>query len=486
MKRKFYLITVLLLFIIQSCSTSEKISKNIDYKNPKNVILFISDGCGFNHVDAASYFQYGKTGEQIYEKFPVKLAMSTHYLNGSEYNPDSAWTNFNWVCKKPTDSAGSGSSMATGEKTYKGVLSVDTLNNPLETIVDRFESEGKSTGVISTVPFSNATPAAFVAHNNNRQNYQEIAEEMILKSKVDVIMGGGHPFYNPSGKLVNEFSERFIGSKEIWDMNNGGKPISNEDGKLLPESKYRYVGGKNTWDMLSNGNAGGDSDGDQIADPWTLIQDRESFQEYMKGETPKRLIGIFKSGQASQVERDTANEKWTPFSVPFMESVPTLAEMTLAAINVLDENKKGFFLMSEGGAVDWVAHSNILSRTIEEQIDFNLAVEAACSWVEENSSWEETLIIVTADHETGYLLGPNSNLDNTSNNFEKWKPIIGNGKDNMPKVGWFSNHHTNSLVPFYAKGNGSELFLEKIKGKDPVYGEYIDNTAIGNIIKSFK
>jgi alkaline phosphatase len=169
-----------------------------------------------------------------------------------------------------------------------------------------------------------------------------------------------------------------------------------------------------------------------------------------------------------------------------MQSIPTLEEMTLAAINVLDENKNGFFLMSEGGAVDWVAHSNILSRTIEEQIDFNLAVEAACSWVEQNSSWDETLIIVTADHETGYLLGPNSNLDNTSNNFEKWKPIIGNGKGNMPKVEWFSNNHTNSLVPFYAKGNGSQLFLDNIIGKDPVYGEYIDNTAIGNIIKSFK
>lgn len=485
MKNKFYLITVLLLLIIQSCSTSEKINKSVDFKIPKNVILFISDGCGFNHVNAASLYQFGKKGEQIYENFPVKLAMSTYCVNGLEYNPDSAWTNFNWVRKKPTDSAGSGSSIATGEKTYKGVLSVDTLKNPLETIVDKFEKSGKSTGVISTVPFSNATPAAFVAHNNNRQNYQEIAEEMILKSKVDVIMGGGHPFYNPSGKLVSEFADRFIGSKEIWDMNNGGKPISNEDGKLIPESKFRYVGGKNTWDMLSNGTAGIDSDGDGIADPWTLIQDRESFQGYMKGETPKRLIGIFKSGQASQIERDTTNESWVPFSVPFIQSIPTLKEMTLSAINVLDENKNGFFLMAEGGAVDWAAHSNLLSRTIEEQIDFNFAVEAACKWVEENSSWSETLVIVTADHETGYLFGPNSNLNNTKNNFEKWKPIIGKGRGNMPDVKWLSTHHTNSLVPFYAKGNGSKIFLEKIIGEDPVYGNYIDNTAIGKIIKTF-
>ena len=244
LKKILFINFVLSLLLVQGCASSEKSSQISEQSKPKNVILFISDGCGFNHVDAASYYQFGKTGEQIYENFPVKLAMSTDYLNGSEYNPDSAWTNFSWVNKKPTDSAGSGSSMATGEKTYKGVLSVDTLKKPLETIVDRFEKEGKSTGVISTVPFSNATPAAFVAHNENRQNYKNIAEEMILRSKVDVIMGGGHPFYNPSGILINEFAERYIGSKEIWDMNNGGKPISNEDGKLLPESKYRYVGGK--------------------------------------------------------------------------------------------------------------------------------------------------------------------------------------------------------------------------------------------------
>ena len=55
----------------------------------------------------------------------------------------------------------------------------------------------------------------------------------------------------------------------------------------------------------------------------------------------------------------------------------------------------------------------------------------------------------------------------------------------MPEVEWFSSHHTNSLVPFYAKGKGSQLFIENIKGTDPVYGDYIDNSDIGNIIKLF-
>ncbi|MEN8192592.1 MAG: alkaline phosphatase [Bacteroidota bacterium] len=470
-------ITIILLsLIIVSCNPKPD--------KPKNVILFISDGCGYNHVDAASYYQYGETGMQIYEKFPVKIGMSTYAVNSS-YDPDSAWTNFNYVKKGATESSASISSISTGEKTNRRVLCVDTLDQPLENLCDKYEMNGKSTGVVTTVTFANATPAGVIAHNANRQNYVEVAREMIMESKADVIIGGGHPFYNPDGTLISEVAERFVGNKEIWDMNNGGKPLTSEDGKFLTDSEFRYVGGKEVWDALSNGSVGNDANGDGKADLWTLIQDRESFQKYMTGETPNRLIGVFKSGQASQAERDTTSETWEPFSKSFLDTNPTLAEMTMTAINVLDENPNGFLLMAEGGAVDWTAHDNILNRTIEEQIDFNLAVEAACDWVEKNSSWDETLIIVTADHETGYLLGPGSNSDSAKTIAEKWKPLKGNGKGKMPDVEWYSTHHTNLLVPFYAKGPGSELFLNSVVGTDPVRGKYTDNAVVGKVLLSF-
>jgi len=465
----------IIMFLANGCS--KEISK------PKNVILFISDGCGFNLIDATSYYQYGKTGMQIYEQFPVKLAMST-FIAGDSYNPDSAWTNFSYVKKRPTDSAGSITAISTGSKSYIGALCFDTLKQPLDNLSDKFERIGKSTGVVSTVPFSNATPGGIIAHNESRYNYQKIAKEMIMDSRADVIMGGGHPFYNPDGSLVSELAERFVGSKEIWDMNNGGKPISSETGKLIPLGEYRYAGGKDVWDALSNGTAGNDANGDGDIDYWTMIQDRESFQKYMTGETPKRLIGVFKSRQASQVERDTTGETWVPFSKPFIETIPTLEEMTSAAINVLDENPKGFLLMVEGGAVDWAAHEHVLSRSIEEQIDFNNSVEAACEWVEKNSNWNETLIIVTSDHETGYLVGPGSNKKNAKTIAEKWKPLKNNGKGKMPDVEWFTEEHTNSLVPFYAKGSGSNLFIKKATGTDPVRGKFIDNTDIGTILSN--
>lgn len=465
-----YLVFFIVFVINIGCSHTEQ-------KTPKNIIIFIGDGMGYNHVNVASYYQYAELGKQIYESFPVKLGMSTHMLGGETYNPDSAWTKFNFFKKKPTDSAASGTALATGSKTYEAGLSVDTLKNKLITVLDKAEINGKSTGVVSSVPFSNATPAAFVAHNESRYNYKEIAKEMIMGSKVDVIIGGGHPLYNPDGTPIKSLEERTIGKKEAYDRKDGDK----SEGEI--EKAYKYVGGKDVWNLLNEGKAGSDSDNDGIDDPWQLIQDREMFQKYANGETPKRVMGIYKSAQSTQVERDNSLDNGEPFSAPLNKEIPTLTEMTLAAINVLDNNPNGFVMMSEGGAIDWVSHSNLLHKTIEEQIDFNKAIEAVCNWVEQNSSWDETLVIVTADHETGYLVGPGSNNKESESVSEMWRPIKNNGEGKLPSVEWFSKHHTNMLVPFYAKGIGSSNFLEVIKGNDKVRGNYIDNSDVGAVVK---
>ena len=153
--------------------------------------------------------------------------------------------------------------------------------------------------------------------------------------------------------------------------------------------------------------------------------------------------------------------------------------MTLAALNVLDDEPNGFFIMIEGGAVDWAAHSNQSGRVIEEMNDFDRSVDAVIDWVQKNSNWGETLVIITADHETGYLTGPGSGQ---TDNGPIWNPISNNGDSNLPGMEWHSGTHTNSLVPFFAKGRGAEQFRKTLDGKDPVRGEYIDNTDIANVI----
>jgi alkaline phosphatase len=423
---------------------------------PKNVILFISDGCGYNQIDAASLYQYGQTGLQIYEKFPVKYAMSTYSINGSGYDPESAWTDFKYVRRKATDSAAAATAIATGIKTYNGGIGVDTSKIILENIIEKLEKFGKSTGLVTSVQFSQGTPAGFVAHNESRGNYVQISQEMILESNVDVIMGCGHPYFD-------------------------------DDGQPSHDTTYKFVGGKETWLSLLNNNVGSDADNDGFPDHWILIQDRVEFQNMMMGKTPNRLIGIPKVRNTLQQSR-SGEEFAEPYVVPFNESIPTLDEMTRAAINVLDKDDDGFFLLVEGGAVDWAGHDNQSGRMIEEEISFNKSVEAVVDWVNKNSNWDETLIIVTGDHETGYLTGPDSNpslYDSTTAIQEIWKPLVNNGKGRLPGMEWNSHGHTNSLLPIYAKGVGSEKFHLYANRLDPVRGKYIDNTDIGKILFSF-
>ena len=414
---------------------------------PKNIIVFISDGCGYYHVDAASMYQYGRTGTQPYEKFPVVCAMSTYGLGGS-YDAQAAWSDFDYVNDGATDSAAAATAISCGVKTYHGAIGVGLDKKPLKHIVERCEELSKATGVITSVPLSHATPAGFVAHNVSRYNYKQIAKEMILQSAVDVIMGCGHPLFDSDGKAVDN------------------------------PTTFKYVGGKETFDLLLAGEAGGDADGDGINDAWTLVQSRAQFRMLSSGQTPKRICGLPQVSVTLQEGR-SGDVKADAYAVALIETVPTLEEMTKAALNVLDNDPDGFFLMVEGGAVDGASHNNEPGRLIEEQIDFNKSVEAVLEWAEENSAWGQTLVIVTADHECGYVTGPGSGQKEDG---PVWNPPKNNGQNNQPGFEWHSKGHTNSLIPFYAKGCCAAEFEKYQNNRDPVRGPYIDNTDIAKVI----
>ena len=438
-------------------------------KKPKNIILFISDGCGFNHVIATDYYQYGEKDSQVYEKFPLSRAMSTYPYEGS-YDTEKVWKDFNCLKEKYTDSAAAATAMSTGVKTYSGAIGEGPDSTQLINALEVAEQRGKSTGVITSVQLSHATPAGFVAHNDTRSNYQQIAREMLRDSKVEVIMGCGHPWYNQDGEKICPDE----------DQTNDPQPIEEQEANEL---EYKYVGGKELWEQLLQGDIGTDCDYDGEVEYWILIQKKEDFQNLAQGGTPERVLGIAEVSSTLQYDR-TGNEE-EPFQISFNSNVPSLAEMTRAGLNVLDNNKNGFFLMVEGGAVDWASHGNNSARFIEEQIDFNHSVEAAVEWVENMSSWDETLIIVTADHECGYLNGPGSGgIREKGEPFEKvWKPLKNKGKGNLPAMQWYSGSHSNSLVPIYAKGAGWE-YLEKAADEDDFrYGRYLDNAELGEIVK---
>lgn len=434
-------------------------------KAPKNIILLIGDGMGENAVLATDYYTAGIGAAQAYENFPVSVFMSTSSASLSKtktannysisYDADSAWSTFNFVKLRFTDSAPAATSMSTGVKTFNGSIGMDMNQQPLFHITQRAEELGKSCGVISSVQFSHATPAGFVAHNIDRNNYADIAREMLLDSKLEVIMGCGNPDFDDNGVAATK-DAKYVGGSTFWNELKAGNLTFTD---AAPSTNKTVL----------------DIDNDGQPDGWKLIQSVQDFRTLMNAQiTPKRVLGVPNVYSTLQQSRTVVNSQFA-FSDPFTANLPNLKEMTKGAINVLDNNPNGFFLMIEGGAIDWAAHANQAGRVIEETDDFNKAVQAVVSWVEANSSWDETLVIVTADHETGYITGPNTDDNNPNTN-----PVVNNGKEQMPGMKFNSAEHTNTLVPLYAMGAGSEMFKTMADEEDLVRGRFIDNTDIAN------
>ena len=438
--------------------------------NPKNIIILIGDGMGFNHIKATNYYM-GVEG-QIYEKFPVRLAMahypakageysaadpgSNYYATG--YNTVAAWTNPAYLKKDVTESAAAATAMSTGFKTYNNAVGMSLDHDTLVNLVEWAKSMGKSAGVVTSVEFCHATPAGFVAHNTLRSNYSQLAYEMLLDSRCDVIMGCGNPMYDDDGQpLAKKWKDsRYVGDSAFWGQLIGGS------GKQVRFS----LGGKIKTVR--------DVDGDMKPDPWTLIRSLDEFRNLAKGKTPVRVLGVpevYSTLQQSRSFQNGETKDSPPFITPFITTVPTLAEMVTGALNVLDNNPKGFFIMIEGGATDWASHNNQKGRLIEEMTGFNDAINNVVNWVNSHSNWNETMVIVTGDHETGFLWGD-----------EPFTPVTGQGKNNLPLMKFNSPDHTNSLIPFFAKGTGSEFYRSFADEYDSIRGPYIQNSEIPQLI----
>jgi len=438
--------------------------KTARLKSPKNVIIMIGDGMGFNHIKAADYYQYGEEGKQVYEKFPVKYAVATfpgktgsygkEQSWGSSYSPYDAWKTFEYLKNNYTESAGAATALATGKKTYNNSIGMDLEYREIENVLEAAHKIGKTTGVVTSVPFFDATPAAFVAHSVTRKYAGKIIEEMIIDSKCSVIMGTGNPYFDNDGKKVDDKSANFSDAKELWEQLFKGSSV-----EFTINGKQRKVS---------------DIDYDGTPDSWTFIQEKDDFVKLKKGETPKMVLGIPQVISSLQSSR-SGDINALPYAVPLNKNVPSLDDMAMAAINVLSKNKNGFAVMIEGGAIDKAGHANSKGRLIEEMIDFNKTVEAVVDWVETNSSWDETLLVITADHETGYLWGPEKG---------KFNELVNNGKGEIPGMEFNTGGHSNSLVAMFAKGCGSQLFHLFADQTDSVRGKYMNNTVIPGVIKT--
>ncbi len=243
-----------------------------------------------------------------------------------------------------TDSSAGGTALATGVKTYNGAIGVDANKERVMSVAERAKRAGKKVGVTTSVSIDHATPAAFYGHQPDRSMYYEIALQL---------PEAGFDFYAGSGFL---------------------KPARTFDKKDAP-SIYPIF--------------------EQAG--YTIARGLDEYKAKADG-----------AGKMILMQKEGTNSSSLPYAIDRREGDLTLAQITESAIDFLSrDNKKGFFLMVEGGKIDWACHSNDPATMVKEVIDMDNAVRVAYEFYKKHP--KETLIVITADHETGGLALGNSN-----------------------------------------------------------------------------
>jgi alkaline phosphatase len=373
------------------------------------LIVSLVAGCGVGSTNAAVYAKADRIILFIGDGMGAEHRKAARWIttgeNGSlamDAMPASGWSRTASAGRSITDSAAAATAMATGAKTYNRVIGLNADLSFAPTILEDAKRLGKSVGLVTTTQVTHATPAAFAAHVIDRSLMTVIAKQ-IFTAGVDVILGGGEDEFLPSST-----QGCYPQKGERTDRRN-----------LIDEA---------------------------IAVGYAYACDLSSFSSVEPSST-QRLLGLF------------ADEGMTrPFS-------PSLAAMTRKAIEILSKNPRGFFLMVEGGQIDWASHANDASNAILDTVGLDEAVKVAKGYA---SSANNTLIIVTADHETG---GMKISLS-SSGSFNEDGPF------NLPDgrqfyVNWSTKGHTGADVPLTSQGPSSSRFT----------GTY-ENTVIYEVMSS--
>ncbi|MEP6924649.1 MAG: alkaline phosphatase [Pyrinomonadaceae bacterium] len=336
-------------------------------RRAKNVILFIGDGMGISTITAARILEgqlRGESGEEnqlSFEQFENVALSKTYSVN-----------------QQTSDSAPTMTAIVTGVKTKDGILSVDQTvvrgdyktvkGNELPTVLEMAEQRGMSTGVVTTTRVTHATPAACYAHIADRDwesdanlpkdavdaKFPDIARQLIefpFGDGLEVALGGGRAYFLP---------------RETTDPEYPSEKGNRKDGRNLTEE----------WTKKHQNSA--------------YIWNKQQFDAIDSKKT-HHLLGLFERSHM-KYEHDRPKD---------VAGEPSLTEMTTKAIDVLSNNKKGYFLMVEGGRIDHAHHEGNAFRALTETIEFSNAIRAALAKV----NLKDTLVIVTADHSHTFNIG---------------------------------------------------------------------------------
>lgn len=447
------------------------------FESAKHIILFIGDGMQLEHEIAASRYLYGEDAGLSFHALPYQGNVSTwdvttynkwaEALGRAAYDPTAIVPSVGYDPtrggelpyplqteiddeyfipadgSKPfaTDSASAATAWATGHKTEDGNIAWlpgDPVDGSLRTIAELLrDQKGFAIGVVSTVPFTHATPAAHVSHNVNRNDYFGIGAEILEVVKPEVVIGGGYP--GPEG--TNGF-------------------------RYLSEATYEAV----------------------KADAEYLVVERQAGVDGsvsvleaadLAAADGRKLFGLY-GGPGGNFDSPVPYDlPGTPLIEESSDENPLLKDATLAALKVLSQDGDGFFVVIEQGDIDWANHANDFARMVGTIWDLHEAVQTAIDYVNrpgDGMDWGNTLLLVMSDH---------------SNSYMRLNPAMPLGAGDLPtqliatypdgEVSYSTRKHTNELARIYAQGAGAWR-LKAAEGDWYPCTRIIDNTQLFHVM----
>lgn len=305
----------------------------------RNVIFMVSDGMGPTSLSMTRSFRQFESGLPVDDV----LVLDQHHIGSSRTRSSSSLI---------TDSAAGATAFSCGLKSYNGAISVLPNHSPCGTVLEAAKEAGYMTGLVVTTRITDATPACFASHVNQRGYEDRIAEQEVgehpLGRVVDLMLGGGRCFFLPNSTDGSCRSD----DRDIV--------------QLAKENQFSY------------------------------IDDRAGFDDLEMGESvPLPLLGLFAERNFPyEIDRRHVDDVY-----------PSLEEMARTALKALSDatkdSDKGFFIMIEGSRIDHAGHGNDPAAQVHEVLAYDKAFAAALEFLENDDT--EGVLVSTSDHETGGL-----------------------------------------------------------------------------------
>lgn len=410
-----------------------RLQKEAAASGKKRIILFVYDGMDWQTTRAAAIYKSGQVAYdegrgtglhfQDYRGAPTDFGwmVTTPHNNGTSVNvndqivtspggktpggydvsrggpaPWSVPTDAEYPISRSdevkhayTDSSSSAVSMTAGIKTYNNAVNVDYLGREVLPLGRTLQDEGWHVGVATSVPISHATPSAAYATNVHRNDYQDLSRDMLGRPSVfhpgglpglDVLIGGG---WGEDKEKDGSQGDNFV---------SGNKYLPAEDLQAIDANH----GGKYIVAQRTEGRAGEDVLREGVE---KAIQSGQRLFGYFGtkgGHLPFRTAdGNYNPVVSASSSGPKPAEEYTKADIH--ENV-TLAQMSIAAMDVLEAKERPWWLLIEAGDVDWANHANNLDNSIGAVLSGDDAFHAVTQWIEAHGGWDDTCLILTADH----------------------------------------------------------------------------------------